>query len=67
VTIAGIPQPCAVLHAAVAGVGLHVDTTAYVIYSFFFALFAANTVIINSYTLYHLIIFTLPPYGCKVV
>jgi len=30
VTIACIPQPCAVLPTAVAGVGLHVDTTAYV-------------------------------------
>ena len=28
VTIAGIPQPSAVLPAAVAGMGLHVDTTA---------------------------------------
>ena len=30
VTIAGIPEPRAVPPAAVAGVGLHVDTTAYI-------------------------------------
>ena len=38
VTMAGIPKPCAVLPAAVAGVGLHVDTTAYVFYCLVFLL-----------------------------